>query len=491
MRAFSRIRRGRAWVILVGSVLLTVTVDLSQECGGAARSPDVALPAALEDLDFFFRTVESVHPQPLARISPENYLGLKRRGKELLEEAANNGGTVPRSVLAVVVAEAAASLKDGHTSCHLTPWLISGSDQSERMLPFRVWYECGVILIGHTIEGLAHLKGSKLLEINGVAVVEFIQPILDKVSGERIESRINGFIHNQRTYCALIRLSDEAKISVTVLDGSGQKKTETVELLSLPDYDARIPTLQRKKRESFHELHHEGKTCYWQYNSFIYSWWEKLKIGALFRLLREKGVENLIIDLRFNGGGNSSAGDYILSHLTAKPYCMYSRVDIRLSEQLFKLGRRKTLKELAGLTITRRAEPQQPEDRKSRFDGRVFLLTGPGTFSSAADFAAVVKDYEIGTIIGEETGGLRECFGDVLRFQLPNSRIPFGVSYKRFYAPIPRPDDGTRGTAPDVVVDEERLSKYVDSDDPVRAFALDYVLMNKSMTMAPEAGVTQ
>lgn len=491
MKAISQIRRGRVWVILVGAVLLTAVVDFFRECEGAARSPDVALPAALEDLDFFFRTVESVHPQPLALISPEDYLGLKRRSKELLEEAANKGGTVPRSLLAVVVAEAAAAFGDGHTSCHLRPWLIPGSDQSKRMLPFHLAYECGVILIGDTVEGLGHLRRSKLLEINGAAVVEFIQPILDKVSGERTEGKINGFIHNQRTYCALIPLTDEAKISVTVLDDDGQKKTETLELLSLRDYDTRIPRSQRKKRENFHQLHHEGKTCYWQYNSFTYSWWEKLKIGALFRLLREKGVENLIIDLRFNGGGNSSAGDYILSHLTTNAYCMYSRVDIRLSEQLFKLGRRKELKELAGLTITRRIEPRRPEDRKSRFDGRVLLLTGPGTFSSAADFAAVVKDYEIGTIIGEETGGLRECFGDVLGFRLPNSGIPFGVSYKRFYAPVPRPDDGTRGTVPDAVVDEERLSDYSDSDDPVRAFALDYVLMNKSMSVAPEAEVTQ
>jgi len=483
MKTFPQIPRRHLWAILAGAVLSTVAVNSSGLSEAPVNSPDLQLDAALEDLDFFFRTVESVHPQPLALISPEDYLSLKRHSKEVLQGAGDDGGSLPRSVLALAVAEAAASFGDGHTACHLSPWLITGSDQSKRMLPFRLWYECGAILIGDTIEGLGHLKESKLLQINGVAVVEFIQPLLDKVSGERRENRINRFIHNQRTYCALIPLADEAEVSVTVLDGNGQEQIQTVKMLSLRDYDARIPRSDRRRRGSFHQLHHDGKTCYWQYNSFIYSWWEKLKVGTLFRLLREKGVENLIIDLRFNGGGNSSAGDYILSHLTSKPYCMYSKVDVRLSEQLFKRGRRSELKELAGLTITERLEPRRPEDRKFRFDGRVFLLTGPGTFSAAADFAAVVKDYEIGTIIGEETGGLRQCFGDVLRFRLPNSAVQFGVSYKRFYAPVPRPDDDTRGTVPDVAIDEERLPEYLDSDDPVRAIALDYVSADSNAFM--------
>ena len=126
-------------------------------------------------------------------------------------------------------------------------------------------------------------------------------------------------------------------------------------------------------------------------------------------------------------------------------------------------------------TATWPVSPRQPQSSGPRFGGRVFLLTGPNTFSSAADFAAVVKDYEIGTIIGEETGGLRQCFGDRLRFSLPYSGIGFGVSHKRFYAPIPKPGDDLRGVVPDVILDKKILAQYLDSEDPVKSFALDYV----------------
>ena len=131
---------------------------------------------------------------------------------------------------------------------------------------------------------------------------------------------------------------------------------------------------------------------------------------------------------------------------------------------------------MAGLSVTRRLAPREPEEKGFRFDGRLFLLTGPDTFSSAASFAAAVKDYEIGTIIGEETGGLRQCFGDQVRFRLPNSGISFGVSYKRFYAPIPKPDDDIRGVVPDI--DEDMLSEFSNLEDPLLAFALDYVQRN-------------
>ncbi len=44
----------------------------------------------------------------------------------------------------------------------------------------------------------------------------------------------------------------------------------------------------------------------------------------------------------------------------------------------------------------------------------------------------MVKDLGVATVIGEETGGLASCYGDVLSLTLPNSRIQLGVFYKCF-----------------------------------------------------------
>ena len=165
-----------------------------------------------------------------------------------------------------------------------------------------------------------------------------------------------------------------------------------------------------------------------------------------------------------------------MNYLTSKPYYMVGRMDMKLSKQGFdEHWLEKRLAELAGLTITQRDIMGQPEDKGYRFEGRLFLLTGPNTFSSAVLGAAIVKDNRLGTIIGEETGGLRECFGDQRSFLLPNSGLRFGVSYKRFYAPVPRAGDDRSGVVPDVQVSEDVLSPYLGADDPVLAFALAYV----------------
>lgn len=151
-------------------------------------------------------------------------------------------------------------------------------------------------------------------------------------------------------------------------------------------------------------------------------------------------------------------------------------IDVKLSELLCdQHDGYAEYRDLAGLTITQRDQPEIPEQHDPRFTGELYLLTSPHTYSSASDFAAVVKDYRIGRIIGEETGGRRQNFGEVLTAHLPLSGIPFGVSCKVFYAPVPASDDVLRGTQPDVSPDEQDLAEYGATDDPLLYFALDYV----------------
>jgi C-terminal processing protease CtpA/Prc len=62
------------------------------------------------------------------------------------------------------------------------------------------------------------------------------------------------------------------------------------------------------------------------------------------------------------------------------------------------------------------------------FDGPVCVLTGPFTFSAAAEFADAVKTYRLATIVGEETGGRPNDFGNDLPFVLPNSGLTVNIA---------------------------------------------------------------
>jgi hypothetical protein len=67
------------------------------------------------------------------------------------------------------------------------------------------------------------------------------------------------------------------------------------------------------------------------------------------------------------------------------------------------------------------------------------------------DWALLVKDNELGMIIGEPTGNQPSCYGDVLHFQMPNTGFDFSVSYKKFLRPEPA-NDPADALYPDVTV---------------------------------------
>ncbi len=82
----------------------------------------------------------------------------------------------------------------------------------------------------------------------------------------------------------------------------------------------------------------------------------------------------------------------------------------------------------------------KPQNKKNKqltpiFSGDVYVLTGADSFSSAVDFAALISDNKLGTVIGEVPGNMPSSYGDILRFQTPNARLIFTVSYKYFTRP--------------------------------------------------------
>ena len=173
-----------------------------------------------------------------------------------------------------------------------------------------------------------------------------------------------------------------------------------------------------------------------------------------FTTFRERNLHTLVIDLRKNGGEDSRVGDMLVSYITDQPYRMFARIDAKLSKQALEWLRRygeeileDDIASAVGETVTGEPPLETPPPTSLRFGGDVFVLTSRCTASSATDFAAVVKDFGLGTVVGEETGGLPTDFGDSIIFTLPETGLELRVSYKYFVRPGGF-DDG-RGVLPD------------------------------------------
>ena len=197
----------------------------------------------------------------------------------------------------------------------------------------------------------------------------------------------------------------------------------------------------------------------------------RTKIADIFRQVRTDSVRSLVIDVSHNGGGNSEVGEAIIGYITARPYRDY-QCNWKRSDEYLKLMTSwgfhdavytnehpgKVLHLEAGMIAP-------PHDLADRFKGKVYVLIGSGTFSSAIQFATVVKDNHIAVLAGETPReGHPNHFGELYSVDLPQSGIAVRFGVKEWIRPagktaknILEPDIPVRlgpGYGPEAVIAE-------------------------------------
>jgi hypothetical protein len=186
------------------------------------------------------------------------------------------------------------------------------------------------------------------------------------------------------------------EVGITVRDAAGVERTVLLtplepgeKLVSAPFEEDALPVSRRKhSHANWFEVLESSKTLYLRYNTCADE--PEQSVASLSdRMLAaiDRGaIERVVVDLRGNGGGDSSL----------------------LGPFLRGLRRRRGI---------------------LRPDG-VAALIGRGTFSSAHMHAVWMKEELGATLIGEPTGQKPNAYGEVRWFLLPNSQIPVRYSTK-------------------------------------------------------------
>lgn len=165
-------------------------------------------------------------------------------------------------------------------------------------------------------------------------------------------------------------------------------------------------------------------------------------LGEFFQKVLRKDIGNVVVDLRGNGGGNSWVANEFLQYIDVEEYKSWD-CGVRLGPYL------KENKDIV----------YQNQKKAAVFKGNLYVLTDTWTYSAAMDFAMLIQDNGLGTIVGSPSGNLPDSYGDCLFFQLPNSGMPLTVSYKRWY----RIDKSKAGEPimPDIIVEPEKALEKV------------------------------
>jgi hypothetical protein len=147
-------------------------------------------------------------------------------------------------------------------------------------------------------------------------------------------------------------------------------------------------------------------------------------VDSLFALADSVPVRRLVLDLRYNSGGD---GSKLMPFIHA---------------------------------IIRRPRLDEP--------GRLVVLTGPKTFSAAVLWLSLLREHTHVVSVGEPAGAARNHSGDAEQFVLPRTGLVLQVSTLRHYGT--RSDDTAHAELPDFPV-ASLASDYFAGRDPALEFA--------------------
>ncbi|HQQ94988.1 MAG TPA: S41 family peptidase [Bacteroidia bacterium] len=189
----------------------------------------------------------------------------------------------------------------------------------------------------------------------------------------------------------------------------------------------------------------------------------KRRYRKIFKSIKRSGTQNLVIDLRNNGGGSIAHTYHLLSYLLreeqtqslyttiqAYPYRKYTHGNLyfKITGLVFSMVGQKRVTGDTTFYVCR-LKPR----KKNHFGGKIMVLINGGSFSASCMLGAYLKTINGVRFIGEESGGAAGgCNAGVTPYYtLPNTgirlRIPaFRITYDPFAGAI------EHGLIPDVQI---------------------------------------
>lgn len=397
------------------------------------------------DINALVYTLSEVHPNIFSVCSQGDFF-----------KAVNNAvRSLPDSISTMELyrktAPIVAMIGDGHTNLTF-PYNDVFTPELKRM-PFWVDVLSDKSIVCRSSLDSIIPRGAKILSINGVSAEDMINSMLPYVAGEKETFKLSRVDSSFPALRHMLYPADSFDI-VYLPKNEKKPRTVTYPATAFDEVKRRSPALpQSEKGEPYSfTIDRDRNVAIMDFREFSNISKMEVFADSMFRELRKQHIDNLIIDLRRNGGGNSNVGDILLRYISPEPFVQMDRVLVRISSLTRRImGADDIAPMFSFFEMTEDQYVKPRTEQEGHYNGNVYLLTSNKTFSSAGSFAWVFKECDMGKVIGEETGGMNVCYGDVLSYSLPVSRMHCSVSFKRFWQ-FRADESDIHGTIPDIAV---------------------------------------
>jgi hypothetical protein len=268
---------------------------------------------------------------------------------------------------------------------------------------------------------------SEILSINGIGIENVINILKSEISADgnnncfkaaALESCFQYYYANHFGTPEIFRFEyrkqgsgDIAEVAIPAIPCSGinysNKEAKDLDIQVFPEKRTALLTI-----DSF--------SYYGEKNPVFFSFVDKA-----FSRIREENIENVILDLRGNGGGDPFCASYLWAYLEREPQPYFSEPYGKYAEL---------------------SEPIIKAD--NHFGGELYVLIDGGNFSTTGHFCSLLRYHGVGIFIGTESGSTYTCNAAVRVFPLKNTKIGLKIATGSFAAAVEGfPKD--RGIIPD------------------------------------------
>ena len=372
----------------------------------------------IEDIDKLALELPKLHKNMFFSISEGEFYNS-------IKEFKDNIKSFDDYIAMTELAKIVASIGDTHTSAIMP---------ITKVMPFEFYWFDEEIYIISVPSNYKDLLFSKIIEINNIPIEEVTRDLRTVISHENescIMWQLPRYLISAEVLYGLEIIDEIKEIKLKALKYQGELKEITVETMKFSEVneiifenlildDEDIPLYRSYRDKNYWGTFlRENKIVYIKYNKckeMASQSVDEFSKNAL-NLIYNNDIRGIVVDLRNNSGGNSTLLDPFIDELSN-----YKKINNEVD---------------------------------------IFVIVGRETFSSALLNAYALKNRVGAIIIGEPTAGKPNCYGEIQRFQLPNSKLTITYSTE-FYKLID--SDKVLSLIPDVtkVVSFDEYARNID-----------------------------
>ena len=329
---------------------------------------------AKEDLEYLMKRLRERHPA-----------WLDGSGKEALVEAqyeqelASVGKEISVLEFYRMASRIVATLHDGHTYVN---W--SNEEEGRFVDDFTVFRTYG-----------------KPLTIDGISSEEILVAY-KQVSSYEVDYYIEAqFWGNVITHEPSLRLCgvDTSDGVVMTFDDEGKELEQRFEFVPIEKVKGYHPN-EEESKWVFYEIDKENDVGIFTLTSCVCNEEYYNALDDFFEEVFAEEIDNIVVDLRGNGGGNSWVANEFMRYLDVDEYQGWDSAN------------------RYGWYLAKNEDVSYKNKKKEQvFGGELYVLTDTWTYSSAMKFAMFIADNDLGTIVGQPSGNLPDSYGDCLFFR--------------------------------------------------------------------------